>query len=1097
MRFAQPHSCSLVWLAFFVFASATCTTNNAQSPTHPVDFVRDIRPILQTRCYSCHAATKQKSNLRLDIKSEAFRGGDNYGPSILANNTADSPVLQLVTSHDPDEWMPPEGERLSAAQIAILQQWIEEGANWPEGVDLVKLEDRRDHWSFKPIRNPPPPEVKETAWPRSDLDRFILNRLEQADLRPAPETTRTAWLRRVTFDLIGLPPTPEQVDMFVNDARVDAYERVVDDLLKSQRYGERWAQHWLDVVRYADTHGFEVNTERPNAWPYRDYVIDAFNRDTPYNEFIRQQIAGDTLGHDTATGFLITASVLLPGQIGQDEPSKRLARQDSLDEIVVNIGQTFLGLSIGCARCHDHKFDPISAREYYSMQAFVGGVEYEERELQTPEADRKRAEAESLKTHLTEVEQALARFEAVAQPKSADRAGEPTSANATLNELSFSPLLAKYIRFTIHDANLHPTLGLIEPCIDEFEIFTNETTPRNVALASAGTRVTASGSQTSDLHRLEHINDHQYGNSQSWMSNEAGRGWVLFELSAPMSIDKIQWSRDREGKFTDRQATAYTLEAGTALDQLQTLAAVHPARPAVNARSNSDRFPPAITKRLRFTINATNTIEPCIDELEIFNTSSINIALATYGTEVKSSGDNVALGRHELKHIHDGLYGNSRSWMSSEVGKGWVEFEFAEAQPIDRVVWGRDREGKFTDRLATDYRIEIADSDDQWQVVADSSDRYPQGEIALRKNDVPVSFARLSADETQQVRALLVQKRQFEAQIADASHAQMAFAGKFRKPDAIHLLNRGDPEQPRDEVAPAVPNVLGELSLTKDTPESDRRTALASWLTQPANPLTARVMVNRIWQGHFGCGIVETASDFGRTGTTPSHPELLDWLATKFMRSGWSIKQLHRTIVLSSTYRQSSQPNPLAAAQDVDCRLLWRFPPHRLEAETIRDSMLAVSGRLNLSMFGRGFDLFDKRGGLSGFKPVESFKPEGLRRMIYAHKVRREREAIFGAFDCPDAGQSTARRRESTTPIQALNLFNSLFTLEEANAFAERVTSEVGSDVTSQVRRVFWLALNREPDTAELADCLAVVQQAGLSTLCRVVFNSNEFLFVP
>ena len=1103
MKNAQPLSIALNGLAFFLFVTARPALSSANPVCELTDFVRDIRPILQTHCYACHAASKQKSNLRLDIKSEAFKGGDNYGPSIIANNSTDSPLLQLVTSHDPDEQMPPEGERLSPAQIATLKQWIDEGANWPNGVDLAKLEDRRDHWSFKPIQNPQPPSVNDQTWPRSDLDRFILHGLEQAHLRPALEATRVAWLRRVSFDLIGLPPTSEQVDNFLNDHRPDAYEQVVDDLLRSPRYGERWAQHWLDVVRYADTHGFEVNTERPNAWPYRDYVIQAFNRDTPYDQFIRQQIAGDTLGQDAATGFLITASVLLPGQIGQDEPSKRLARQDSLDEIVVNIGQTFLGLSIGCARCHDHKFDPISAQEYYAMQAFVAGVEYDDRELRTPEADRERADAEALKTQLKEIDQTLAQFEPIAQPKLSERAKLSESAggldptNAKLNEVSFTPLMAKFIRFTIHDANLHPTLGLIEPCIDEFEIFSAETTPRNMALATAGTLVTASGSRTSDIHRIEHINDGLYGNSRSWMSDEAGRGWVLLKLAEPTNINKITWSRDREGKFNDRLVTAYTLEAGATLAAMTEVAAVQPARSVINARFNSDRFQPVKTTRVRFTINATNTIEPCIDELEIYNTHAVNIALASFGTKVISSGDNIAPDRHELKHINDGQYGNSRSWMSSEVGKGWVEFKFSAEQTIQRVGWGRDREGKFGDRLATDYRIEVADSSGQWQLVADSTDRHPFGTPDQRKGAAAISLVGLSADDAKQARELLAQKRKLEARIATATNAQLAFAGKFRKPDAIHLLNRGDPEQPQAEAAPAVPKVLGELSLSNDSAESDRRLALANWLVNPANPLTARVIVNRIWQGHFGCGIVETASDFGRAGTKPSHPELLDWLATEFMRSGWSIKQLHRTIVLSSTYRQSSQNNPDAAAKDVDCRLLWRFPPRRLEAETIRDSMLAVSGRLNLTMFGRGYDLFDKRGGLSGFEPIESFKPDGLRRMIYAHKVRREREAIFGAFDCPDAGQSTSRRRESTTPIQALNLFNSRFTIDEANAFAARVATEVGADTRSQVRRVFILALNREPDATELADCTPVVEQSGLSTLCRVVFNSNEFLFLP
>ncbi len=310
---------------------------------------------------SATARQKQKSGLRLDVKAAALKGGDDHAPDIIAGKAKESPLIQMVTSDDKDERMPPKGERLSDAEIATLTAWIDQGAVWPDGVDLVKLADKRDHWSFKPLADPAPPETKDQAWPRNGVDRFILARLEAAGLQPAPEADRVTWLRRVSFDLTGLPPTPEQVADFLEDTRADAHERVVDALLASPRYGERWAQHWLDVVRYADTHGFEVNTERPNAWPYRDYVIRAFNDDTPYDRFIREQIVGDALGEDAATGFLVTASVLLPGQIGKDEPSKRLARQDSLDEIVMNIGQTFLGLSVGCARCHDHKFDPISA----------------------------------------------------------------------------------------------------------------------------------------------------------------------------------------------------------------------------------------------------------------------------------------------------------------------------------------------------------------------------------------------------------------------------------------------------------------------------------------------------------------------------------------------------------------------------------------------------------------------------------------------------------------------------------------------------------------------------------------------------------------
>jgi hypothetical protein len=909
---------------------AACVAALLSSPAvaAPVDFVREVRPLLEQHCYECHGEKKQKSGLRLDVRSAAFKGGDEQGASLVPGKAKDSPLIKLVSSTDPDVRMPPKGAGLSAGEIATLTQWVNEGAVWPDGVDRIQLADRLDHWSFKPLTVPPG---------NHSIDSFIAAKLKENGLARSPEADRVTWLRRVTFDLLGLPPAPGQVAAFVKDQRPDAHARVVDELLQSPRYGERWAQHWLDVVRYADTHGFEVNTERPNAWPYRDYVIRAFNRDTPYDRFVREQIVGDALGEDAATGFLITASVLLPGQIGKDEPSKRLARQDSLDEIVMNIGQTFLGLSVGCARCHDHKFDPISARDYYAMQAFVAGVEYQDRDLRTPEADALRLEVKKLKPQLTDIDQQLSRL---------------------------------------------------------------------VPLARAGAQ-----------------------------------------------------------------------------------------RPPVNARLNTDRFAPGKAKRLRFTILATNNREPCLDELEVFDVSGRNVALATEGTTVTSSGDIIVADRHDLKHLNDGQYGNSRSWMSNEKGGGWVVLDFPGEYMLDRVVWGRDREEKFTDRLATDYRIEIADASGEWRTVADATDRR-KFDPADKK---PVAFSTqgLSQEEAKAATALMREKKALEAKLKAAENGQKAFAGKFRQPDEIHLLHRGDPEQPKDEVVPAVLGALGTVKLPKNTAEQERRKALADWIASPQNPLTARVMVNRVWQGHFGTGLVETPSDFGRNGTKPSHPALLDWLAQEFIRTGWSVKQLHKLIVLSATYRQSTRHNAVAAEQDADVRLLWRFPSRRLEAETIRDTMLAVSGRLDLKMYGPGFNLFDKRGGLSGFNPVESFSGDGLRRMIYAHKVRREREAVFGSFDCPDAGQSTARRRESTTPIQALNLFNSRFTIDESAALAARVQADVGSQTSKQIRAAYQLTLNRDPDAAELREAEDAIREHGLATLCRALFNSNEFLFLP
>lgn len=1086
-------------LRLFVLLAMLAITQhppNAVGQDPELDYVRDVRPILRKHCYSCHGETKQKSGLRLDIKSEAFRGGDGYGPSLVAGESGESPLIEVVVSDDEDTRMPPDSESLSAAEIDILTKWIDGGAVWPDGVDLAKLEDRMDHWSFKPVIATEVPAVRHDQWPRGDIDRFILSRLEQQGLAPASQASAATWLRRVTLDLTGLLPTSQQMTEFLDRAGKDeaAYAGVVDRLLRSPRYGERWAQHWLDVVRYADTHGFEVNTERPNAWPYRDYVIAAFNDDTPYDRFIREQIVGDAMGEDAATGFLVTASVLLPGQIGKDAPSIRLARQDSLDEMVNNIGQTFLGLSVGCARCHDHKFDPISAKDYYSMQAFVAGVEYGDREIHSAEAETLKRQAAPLREQIAMINQRLAQFVPIARPRSERRVTD-----AQENVETFAAVDAKFVRFTIHDANLHPKLGLIEPCIDEFEIYTDEAEPRNIALATLGTIASASGSRNSPSHKLEHLNDGQHGNQRSWMSTTNGRGWVMLELPQSTRISKVIWSRDRKGKYQDRLATAFTLEVGQSIDKLTTVAEVVSLRPTVGAGPlNTDRFRPVSAKRIRFTILDTNSLEPCMDEVEVFNTAGENIALASLGTQITTSGDTIVANRHDPSFVNDGQYGNERSWLGNEAGKGWVEFEFSKEQEITRVLWSRDRKGKFEDRLPIEYRIEVQSGekvDGTWLLVADSTDRPPH--VAGMSRGPKFTLAGLTAEDVEEASRLLSEMTTLQNKIKAAESGQLAFAGTFRIPDEIHLLSRGDPEQPQEEVVPAVLSAIGDVALSNETAEQDRRKVLADWIANPKNPMTARVMVNRIWQGHFGIGFVETANDFGRNGTLPSHPELLDWLALEFIRSKWSIKHLHRLIVLSSTYRQSTEHNPQAVELDADMRLLWRFPSRRMEAESIRDCMLEASGRLDLKMGGRGFSLFKQRGGLTGFTPIESFSGDGLRRMIYAHKVRRERDAVFGAFDCPDAGQSTARRIESTTPIQSLNLFNSRFTIEQSDAFAARAKAEVGDNVVQQIRRVYQIALNRDPETDEIADAEPVVRAHGLATLCRVLFNSNEFLFLP
>lgn len=888
-----------------------------------IDFVREVRPIFQARCYECHGPETQKSGLRLDVREAALAGGEFHAPNIAPGKPDGSNLVRFIRGDDADVRMPPKGDPLSPDEIETVAAWVAQGARWPDGVDAARLENKADHWSFKPLA---PSDA------RRSIDEFIAGRLAEHGLSMAPPADPLTWLRRVTFGFTGLPPTVDEVTAFLDDTSEEAYARVVDRLLASPRYGERWAQHWLDAIRYADTEGFEVNTPRPHAWPYRDYVIAALNADTPYDRFIREQLAGDQLGVDAATGFLVTAARLLPGQIGQDPASMRLARQDELGEIVINASEALLGLTVACARCHNHKFDAISARDYYAFQAFFAGVTYGDREIASPESAAKRQEALRLEERVRQLDRELARF-------------------------------------------------------------------------------------------------------------------------APA--------------------------AGSGVE-----------RPPVSPAMNLDRFAPVKARRVRFTILATNQLEACLDEIEVFDDRGRNVAAAAAGTSWKVSGSHVTASRHQPEFINDGQYGNSRSWMCSDT-RGWVTLEFPAEYTIERVVWGRDREGKFTDRLATEYRIEVADDSDAWRTVADSSDRS-------RGHAPPADpLAGLADNQRNQAKVLQDERSSLEKQVESLRALPLVFGGRFGQPEPMYRLNRGDPEQPQEEVAPAVFAALGTVALPRETPDPDRRLALADWIASPDNPLTARVMVNRLWQGHFGIGLVESSNDFGRAGTPPSHPALLDWLAAEFIRSGWSIKHMHRLITLSLAYRQSARLDPTAQTKDADGRLLWRYPSRRLEAEAIRDSILAVSGQLNLKMGGPGFDLFEARGGLSGFPPIEAFSGDGVRRMIYAHKIRMEPDAVFGAFDCPDAGQSVARRRQSTTPVQALNLFNSRFVIDQAEALAARVRAGAGEDATSQVEHIYRLAYGRRPDGREAEEMTAALREHGLHVLCRALLNSNEFLFIP
>ena len=955
--FQSPTAVAAVLASLAACLWCEVPTAAAAPATAPVDFVRDVRPILQTRCYSCHGPEKQKGGLRLDVKAAALKGGEHHGPAVRPHAASDSPLIRFVSAPvDAETRMPPKGEPLTAEQVAILRTWIDQGATWPADADTAAVRDPADHWAFKPVARPEPPLVTDAAWPRNAVDRFVLARLERERLRPLPEADRLSWLRRVHFDLIGLPPTPEEVDAFAADASPDAFGKVVDRLLDSPHYGERWARHWLDVIAFGETDGFEVNTPRPNAWPYRDYVIRALNEDRPYPRFVRDQLAGDATGEDAATGFLVAAAALLPGQTGKDEPSIRLARQDELNGMVLTTSAAFLGLTVSCARCHDHKFDPIPQADYHAMQAVFAGVRHGERPMRTDPSPAREATAASARERLVRVEAHLAALEPLADPKQTS-GGDSTAARPTTT-----------------------------------------------------------------------------------------------------------------------------------------------ARPAVDPLRNADRFAPVAAKRLRFTIEQTNRLEPCIDELEVFaaGPDARNVAAAAAGAKVTASGTFPNAAIHRLEHINDGRYGNGRSWISNEAGRGWVEIEFAREETIDRVAWARDREGRYADRLPTAYKIEVATAaGGPWTLIASSADRRPYAEKQKVPPPSPAGGA-VTLSPPPDVQRLLAERAALIRQLAELSAEQRVYAGVFVAPEPIHRLNRGDPMQPREPIGPGVLARVGpKLDLPPDAAEQRRRLALADWIASPHNPLTARVMVNRVWQHHFGEGIVDTPSDFGNNGGRPAHPELLDWLADEFVRRGWSLKAMHRVICLSATYRQSSRPNDAGLAADAAGRLLWRYPPRRMEAELIRDAVLATCGTLDRRMGGPGYSAFEPNDNyVRVYDPKRQYGPPEWRRMVYQTKVRIAQDSTFGAFDCPDAGLPQPRRPRSTTPLQALSLFNSTFVTQQADRFAERLGRDAGDDPAKQVRRAFVLALGREPDAEEARSCERLVREHGLPNFCRVVLNLNEFLFV-
>lgn len=895
-----------------------------------IDYESDILPLFEDYCYDCHGPDKQKSGFRTDRRAHLLKGGDSGLAALIPGDPSGSYLMEVITSDDPEISMPPKGGKLFEDEIELLKEWVKQGAVWPGQMD-DKIEEVTDHWAFQAITRP---EIPAKA--KNPIDSFLNKRLEDLGIPKNKQAEPLALIRRASVVLTGLPPQPVRVNDFLADYQKNpdhAFASLVDELLSSPHFGERWAQHWLDVIRWAETNGSESNLYRKLAWVYRDYVIRAFNQDLPYDDFIRQQLAGDGMGVGEALGFLVAGPHVPAATVGQEPAAIRQARADRMDEIMQTVGASMLGVTMSCARCHNHKFDPISIQDYYSMTAVFQDIEFG------------------------------SRF-----PEFSKNHPRKTKANKIWHEVA-----------------------------------KNRNKIRNKASA--------------------------------WEEDWGG-------------YKEVHWK---------------PLEV--------------------------------VGLKLNFSSGYVG-----LDEVEVFGLPSedFNLASATNGTQVRTDLAFAQQGdRFPVSRVIDGKYGTQRwqaSYNKEKKQKPWIEFTFEKPVTVGRLRLSSNREYYYeTDYLEQknkfnfdEFLVNVKLSDGTWLEVA----------------------------SIEKIRNLMKREKSLSEAVGEINHfayklseegPRPSFVGSFIEPIVTQVLHRGSPENPRDVVLPGAPKILsGVLGVDNDASGRARRAKFAEWMVDKKNPLTARVMANRIWQHVFGAGLVVTGGDFGRAGAPPSHPDLLDWIAAEFSTPSrpdgtpWSMKELIRLFVLSDAFKRTNLPSEIGLQKDATSSLLWRFPPRRVEAEVIRDGILLASGKLNREMGGRSYRIHNVKKTYAQWEVTNNFGSETFRRMIYQERMRRVDDQIFTAFDFPDCGQVRAKRPVSTTPLQALNLMNSPFVVTQSKYLADRAMndSEKG-DLHAAIRRCFELLLSRQPDKQEFTAALKVSSMQGLEIVCRALINSNEFAYIP
>lgn len=958
----------LVGMAAGCFCAASGSADES-APEARSQFQQIVAPALAAKCLSCHHTGSRKGELDLSTRDGMLKGGAS-GTSITPGSSAASAVYtrSIPQNGSPPE-MPEKGDPLSDEESAALAAWIDGGAPWPEGFVLKPLSKAGgDFWSLQPLAIVEPPET-EGERPAHPIDRFIDAKLSERGLRRNQPADARTFIRRATYDLHGLPPEPEDVKAFeqawATIGSDQAIAELVDRLLASPRYGEHWGRHWLDVIRFGESRGYERNEIITNLWPFRDYIIQSFNDDKPFDRLIQEHLAGDVIGKDdpaveVGSAFLVAGPYDDVGN--QDAQAAAQIRADQLDEMIRATSEAFLGLTLGCARCHDHKFDPLLAKDYYALYATFAGTKHGPREVASAAARSERAaqveplerERARLSADKQNLELELQQRADAKEPEVAGTWTRPKVSRYGTEEV-FEPVTAKFVRLTVDGTDAEDA-SQNQFKLDEFEVWTDEPQPRNVALSSAGASAEGSARTARDFKEA-------YGAALT-IDGKLGARWqaagsrLLITLAKPERIRRVDFSSDRQR-------------------------------------------------------------------------------------------------------------------------------ELGEDSPLTTFVG--------------DYVIEVSVDGQTWKRVAESTDRLPPS--ARRKRDRLLKLVRTETEGARQT-DLSRQLAEVETKLAQIPPLPTWWVGTHAPaPGPFHVFLGGSPQRHGDEVAPGSLTVLSSLqsayALPVESDEGARRVALAQWITAADNPLTPRVLVNRVWHYHFGRGIVETPSDFGYMGARPTHPELLDWLAAELLRNGWRLRPLHRLVMTSQAYRQSSGYRQDAAEIDAESRFLWRFPPRRLTAEEIRDSMLQVAGQLNDRMSGPGFRLYDYlQDNVATYLPLDVHGPETFRRAVYHHNARAMRVDVITDFDCPDPAFADPRRASTTTSMQALTLMNHRFSYDMAGFLAERLAAS-SPEPSRQVPLAFELAFSRTPTARELETGVNLIQNQNLRAFCRALLNSNELIYLP